>query len=82
MATTFCKIVNTILESIFDAYEGGKVKSSTFRSFQMTFSMSRLIHKKWWPCEVLEARDLKFCMGPYFTYTHAVQKSRLDLRTF
>ena len=23
----------TILESIFDAYEGGKVKSTTFRSF-------------------------------------------------
>ena len=44
--------------------------------------MSRLIHKKWWPCEVLEARDLKFCMGPYFTYTHAVQKYRLDLKTF
>ena len=44
--------------------------------------MSRLIHKKWWPCEVIEARDLKFCMGPYFIYTHAVQKGRLDLRTF
>ena len=24
---------HTILESIFDAYEGGKVKNSTFRSF-------------------------------------------------
>ena len=31
------KVINpkcyTILESIFDAYEGGKVKSTTFRSF-------------------------------------------------
>ena len=26
--------------------------------------------------------DLKFCMAPYFTYKHAVQKCRLDPRTF
>ena len=44
--------------------------------------MSRLIHKKWLPLEDIEARDLKFCMGPYFTHTHAVQKERLNLRTF
>ena len=48
----------------------------------MTFSKSRLIHKKWLPLEDIEARDLKFCMGPYFTHTHAVQKERLNLRTF
>ena len=40
----------------------------------MTSSMSRLIHKKWPPLEDIEARDLKFCMGPCITYTHAVKK--------
>ena len=35
--------------------------------------MSRLIYKKWLPLEDIEARDLKFGMGPYFTYTHAVR---------
>ena len=44
--------------------------------------MSRLIHKKWLPLEDIEARDLKFCMGPYFTHTLVVQKERLNLRTF
>ena len=48
----------------------------------MSFSMSRLIHKKWLPLEDIEASNLKFCMGPYFTHTHAVQKERLNLRTF
>ena len=36
----------------------------------MTSSMSRLIHKKWPPLEDIEARDLKFCMGPCITNTH------------
>ena len=44
--------------------------------------MSRLIHKKWRPLEDIEARELKFYMGPCNTYTHAVQKERLNLRTF
>ena len=44
--------------------------------------MSRLIHKKWLPLEGIEVRYLKFCMGPYFPHTHAVQKERLNLRTF
>ena len=44
--------------------------------------MSRLIHKKVLPLKDIEARDLKFFMGPYFTYTHAVQKERLNLRNF
>ena len=42
--------------------------------------MSRLIHKKWLPLKDIEARDLKFYMGPYFTQTHAVQKERHNLR--
>ena len=44
--------------------------------------MSRFIQWQWLPLEDIEARDLKFCMGPYFTHTHAVQKERLNLRTF
>ena len=27
------------------------------------------IYKKWWPCKVIEARGLKFCMGPCMTNT-------------
>ena len=41
----------------------------------MTFSMSRLIHKNWWPPEDIEAR-LKICMLPCI-----VQKYKLNLRT-
>ena len=44
--------------------------------------MSRLIHKKWPPLEDIEARDLKFCVGPCITSAHVVQKDRLNLRTF
>ena len=44
--------------------------------------MSRVIHKKWRPLKDIEARDLKFFMGPCITYTHTVQKWRLNLRTF
>ena len=35
--------------------------------------MSRLIQKKLLPLKDIEARDLKFCMVPYITYTHAVK---------
>ena len=28
--------------------------------------MSRLIPKKWRPLEDIEAKDLKFCIGPFF----------------
>ena len=34
------------------------------------------------PLEDIEARDLKFCIGPYFTHIHALQKERLNLKTF
>ena len=44
--------------------------------------MSTLIYKKWLPLEDIEARDLKFCMEPYFTHKHAAQKERLNPRTF
>ena len=33
----------------------------------MTFSMSRLFHKKRTIVEDIKVRDLKFCMGPYIT---------------
>ena len=38
--------------------------------FKMTRSKgwSRSIYKKWWPCKVIEARGLKFCMGPCILY--------------
>ena len=36
--------------------------------------MAKLIHKKCPTLEDIEARDLKFSIGPYNTYTHAVQK--------
>jgi len=42
----------------------------------MIFSVSGLIRRGWWPCEILGAGDLKFCMGPCFTYAHSVQEYR------
>ena len=48
----------------------------------MISSLSRLIHKKWPPLKDIDARDLKFSLGPCITYTHAVQKWRLNLRRF
>ena len=37
-------------------------------------------HKNWWPCEDIEARDLKFCMQPCFIITHAGKKYENDPR--
>ena len=44
----------------------------------MTFLTSGAINKKWWPLEVIEARGLKFCIGPYMANTHAIWKYRLN----
>ena len=41
-------------------YQPAEGPSLIFRSFQMTFSMSRLIHKKLLPLDNIEARDLNF----------------------
>ena len=48
----------------------------------MTFSLSRLIHKKWLPLEDIEARDLKFCMGPYFTHYTCCTKIEAQSENF
>ena len=62
--------------------ESGTFDLAPFIGIKNALQNGITLHKNWLPLEEIEARDLKFCMGPYFTYIHAVQKSRLDLRTF
>ena len=51
-----------------------------FNQFFPPSSLLDFNSKKWWPWEDIEAGDLKFCMGPSFTNTHAVQKVEHDPR--
>ena len=48
-------------------------QSQSEKMFENVVLIIGLVHKKWLPLEDIEARDLKFGMGPYFTYTNAVR---------
>ena len=54
--TVYC----TYLQVYKCPHQPAEGPSLIFRSFQMTFSMSRLIHKKLLPLDNIEARDLNF----------------------
>ena len=68
------------MESIFYAYEGGRGQKHHLQVILNGFLNVKINSQKWRPLK--DYWGLKFCMGPYFIYTHAAQKERLNLRTF